>query len=156
MSPVFYSSPQNGAFSSSCPIFQKIVQSKKKKKIQLFLDRTCTFVLAPVFNTSHREWSFSCALDGQVKNWRAEPKGTSDRETAGKIVFCSLLPQKDLQAAFIFNFYQKFLQRGFFSFRQLPEYCLNVQYKMFLKELFSYFRIMHLKYDIRVIRLTFL
>ena len=81
MSPFFYSSPQNGAFSSSYPIFQKIVQSKKKKKIQLFLDRTCTFVLAPVFNTSHREWSFSCALDGQVKNC------TSDRETAGKIVF---------------------------------------------------------------------
>ena len=47
----------------------------------------------PVFNKSHQECSSSCALDGEVRNGHAKPECASDRETTGKIVFCSLLPQ---------------------------------------------------------------
>ena len=48
---------------------------------------------APVFNMSYPERTFTCALNEQVKNRRAKPKCASDRETFGKIVFCSLLPK---------------------------------------------------------------
>ena len=100
ISQVFYSSSQKGAFSSLCRIFQKIVQ---KKKIRLVSQSVVHFSSGPVFNTSHRESIFSCAFDGEVKNGSAKPNCASNRKTTGKIVFCCLSPQWDLQPAFIFN-----------------------------------------------------
>lgn len=124
MSQVFYSSSQNGAFSSLCGICQKIVQ---KKKIRLVSQSVMHFSFGPVFNTSHRESIFSCAFDGEVKTDAQNQIARPIEKQLGKLFFVVYrLNGTWSQLSFSMYFYQKFLQWGFCSFRQLTEYCLKV------------------------------
>ena len=124
ISQVFYSSSQKGAFSSLCRIFQKIVQ---KKKFGLFLNRLCTLVLDP-FLTRPIERAFSVVHS--MGKWKTDAQNQIARpieKQLGKLFFVVYrLNGTCSQLSFSMYFYQKFLQWGFCSFRQLTEYCLNV------------------------------
>ena len=73
------------------------------------------------FNAIFWARDFTCAPIEHTK-----PKYVSKREPAGNISFCSLLPKQDWWLSFLMYFYLRSLQWGFCSFRQLPQYCLNV------------------------------